>query len=520
MAPKNKSNLPDNASSMRDTIRNYIRSGKSGLFIQSHEELRVEDDLQSVLAELKNSPEPKDFRLFTWSLTRGLVDNKDNRAFSETQDPVAALSEFDKVGELAVCVAEDMHMMMAEPNPMLFRKLKDTLQLAKTANRVVVIVGCQLRMPPELEKEMAVVEYKLPDRAQLLVVLEGIAKSAKIELNGNTEAILDAASGLTTTEAEDAFALSIIEAKDIVPSIVAREKASTVKKNGILEIVETKASINDIGGLEVLKEWLGKRRLAFSKKAKEFGLPIPKGVLTVGIPGSGKSLTAKAAASILGVPLLKMDAGKLFGSLVGESERNLRTAIQTAEAVAPCVLFVDEIEKGFSGTKSSGSTDGGTSARVFGTFLQWMNDKDKPVFVFATANDITALPPEFLRKGRFDELFFVDMPNEQERADIWALHIAKRGRKSKDFDLAGLSQRSAGFTGAEIEAAVNEALFSAFDADQELSNERLFEAVTNTVPLSKTMAQQIEALRGWAQGRARAASLPTVPVAKTGRKLA
>lgn len=515
---------------MLDTLRFYIRSGKAGLYIHSYEEARVQDEITAVIDRLNSTADKASerFTLYVWSCTDGLIEVADppKKFGDETRDPIAMLEQVDKLPERSIVMAMDYHGFLGTPNgcadPVLVRKTKDVLMSGKNANKVFVTCGCLLRLPPELEKEMAVIEFKLPDKEQLRVVLEKLAKSTGITLNGNTDPILEAASGLTTTEAEDAFALSLVEAGEIKPEIIAREKANTVRKNGILEIIENKFSIADIGGLEVLKDWLTKRRLAFTAKAKEFGLPIPKGVLALGIAGSGKSLTAKVTASIFNVPLLKLDVGKVFGSLVGASEANMRVVIQTAEAVSPCVLWCDEIEKGLSGTKSSGSTDGGTSARVFGTFLQWMQEKTAPVFVFATANDISQLPPEFLRKGRFDELFFVDLPDRAERSDIWRLHIAKKGRSPDDFNLDTLSDRTEGFTGAEIEAVVTEGLYAAFDDDTELQESHLLEAVRNTVPLSRTRAQEIEALRTWANGRARRASAVREPGATVGktRKLA
>lgn len=516
MPPKNKkTNTTEHSASESSSsnlhrtppsLKAYIRSGKAGIFVQSFEEVRVELELKNVAKELN-------WRIYVWSVTDGIVDLTTDKpaTISDTEDPLTMLGTFDKLPEKSILIARDFHMFLKEPNPVLVRKVKDVLSNAQSANRAFIIVGCQIHLPRELEKEVCVVEFKLPDRNLLRITAEGIAKAAGLETpdNGEMEKLLDAASGLTTTEASDALALSIVECKELSPDLVAREKAATVKKNGVLEIFTTNINASSIGGLAILKQWLSKRRLAFSKKAKEFGLPVPKGVLAVGIPGSGKSLTAKAAASILSVPLLKLDAGRIFGSMVGESEANMRIAIQTAEAVAPCVLWVDEIEKGFSGSKSSGVTDSGTSARVFGTFLQWMNDKEAPVFVFATANDISQLPPEFLRKGRFDELFFVDLPTQQERAEIWSVHLAKRGRKADEFDIAELAMRSNEFTGAEIEAAVNEALFAAFDEDSDLQERHLTEAIQTTVPLSKTMAANIQALRGWAEGRARRASEDT-----------
>ena len=298
----------------------------------------------------------------------------------------------------------------------------------------------------------------------------------------------------------------MVESKAITPEIVAREKAQAVKKNGLLELIEAKESLDSIGGLDVLKEWLLKRRNAFSQKAIQYGLPTPKGLLIIGIPGTGKSLTAKATARVFGVPLLKLDAGKIFAGLVGQSESNLRSVIQTAEAIAPCCLWIDEIEKGFSGTKSSNSTDGGTSSRVFGSFISWLQEKRSPVFVVATANDVSQLPPELLRKGRFDELMFVDLPNQGEREAVWGIQIRKYGRNPADFDLVQLARVTEGLTGSEIESVFVDSLFLGFDQDREPSDLDVAHILTEFVPLSKLMAEQITGLRSWAKGRARLAT--------------
>jgi SpoVK/Ycf46/Vps4 family AAA+-type ATPase len=279
-----------------------------------------------------------------------------------------------------------------------------------------------------------------------------------------------------------------------------------VKKNGILELVETQESLDSIGGLDVLKDWLIKRKNAFSQRAIEYGLPSPKGLLIIGIPGTGKSLTAKATAKVFGVPLLKLDAGKIFAGLVGQSESNLRSVIQTAEAIAPCCLWIDEIEKGFSGTKSSNSTDGGTSSRVFGSFISWMQEKKSPVFVVATANDVSQLPPEMLRKGRFDELMFVDLPNQIEREAIWEIQIAKYRRDPKQFDTVQLARATDGLTGSEIENVFIDAMFKAFELCKEPTDLTIAQVLIEFVPLSKLMAEQISGLRNWVKGRARLAT--------------
>ena len=271
-----------------------------------------------------------------------------------------------------------------------------------------------------------------------------------------------------------------------------------------------------------MKEWLERRSGAFSACAEAYGLPAPKGLLIVGIPGTGKSLTAKATAGAFGLPLLRLDMGCVFGGIVGQSEANLRTVIQTAEAIAPCVLWIDEIEKGFSGSKSSGSTDGGTSSRVFGSFLSWMQEKEMPVFVVATANDVSKLPPEFLRKGRFDEMFFVDLPDSQERTQIWDIVINRHGRQANNYDTVLLSRACEQFTGAEIEAAFIDALHEAYADGREPKATDILEAMTRSVPLAQLMDGEISALRHWAKGRAREAASHAAPTtaARNGRRIA
>jgi len=374
------------------------------------------------------------------------------------------------------------------------------------------VLGCRLCLPPELERELTVIEIALPGKAQLANVLDGIIESAALKpIQGDErDKILDAACGLTTIEAENAFALSVAQSKQIDPVLVSKEKAQVVKKNGLLELIETTESLDSIGGLDVLKEWLLKRKSAFTKRAIEYGLPTPKGLLILGIAGTGKSLTAKATAKVFGVPLLKLDAGRIFAGVVGQSESNVRAVIQTAEAIAPCCLWIDEMEKGFSGSKSSNATDGGTSARVFGSFISWMQEKQAPVFVVATANDVSQLPPEMLRKGRFDEMFFVDLPNQAEREVIWEIQVAKYGRNAKDFDTVQLARATEGLTGSEIENVFVEALYQAFDGEKEPTDLTIAQVLTEFVPLSKLMAEQILGLRNWAKGRTRLATSSVV----------
>lgn len=488
---------------MKDRIINYVRAGFAGLYIVTHEEVRAEALLKAAAVELGYS-------LYGWSLCSGLV-NPEAATIDQIMDPVEAVEAVGNLPEKSILLLRDFHRFLGDPmqppNPVVLRAMREQIRRARTQGKVIVVVGCDLNLPSDLQKEFTVIDLPLPGGETLATLARAIAESAEKSVDDDMVAqAAEAASGLTTQEAEDVFALSIVREGTLDPATIAREKALTVRKNGILEIIEPDVTADDIGGLQALKQWLSGRRHAFTREAEAFGLPTPKGVLILGIPGTGKSLTAKAASAILQRPILKLDAGKLFAGIVGESEANLRRAIQTAEAIAPCVLWIDEIEKGMSGSRSSSSTDGGTSARIFGSFISWMQDKAAPVFVVATANDISQIPPEMLRKGRFDELFFVDLPDEAEREAIWRIHIAKRDRDPGDMDLRALVKATDGFTGSEIEQAVVDALFDCFDGNTDLTTSALTQAVERTVPLSVTMAEEIKSLRKWADHRARSAS--------------
>jgi len=499
---------------MKTRITNYIRAAYPCLYIVSAEEQRVESELKAVADALEYS-------LWYWTPVNGLV-NVATGTGSNAGDPLEALDAIAEALEKSIFVLKDLHMYLdaTNPNPVLVRKMKDLLVVAKATSKTLVILGCRIVLPPELEREVTVLDFSLPDKEQLGTVLDGIIESAQLSPmeSDHRAKVLESAKGLTTIEAENAMALSVVESKAVTPEIVAREKAQALKKGGILEVVSSRVNLDLVGGMDVLKSWLVNRQQAFTERAISYGLPCPKGLLILGIPGTGKSLTAKATASVFGVPLLRLDAGKLFGSLVGQSEANLRSAIATAEAISPCVLWIDELEKGFAGSKSSGSSDGGTSARVFGSFLNWMQEKSSMVFVVATANDISQLPPELLRKGRFDEIFFVDLPSAKEREQIWQIQIAKYMRKPEDFDIVQLSRVTDGLTGSEIEAVFTEALYTAFASNREPSDLDIAGIMTEFTSLAETMSESIKALRVWARGRARLATKPE-PQAQ-GRKLA
>jgi SpoVK/Ycf46/Vps4 family AAA+-type ATPase len=503
---------------MQNQLITYLRAGYPGLAVISSEEARAEAEIASVCATLER-------RLHAWSSTEGLVDTQEGRA-TPCADPLEVFQLMDRLfatdSPRHVVLLRDLQLHLDQTDPMLVRRIKDILRVAKANGHSIILLGCRLKLPAELEREVTHVDFNLPDATQLGVVLDGILTSAQLTVPNESirEEALQSALGLTTTEAENAFALSVVETSGINPGIVAREKARALKRNGLVEVVEATTRLADIGGLDQLKEWLERRGGAFSTSAIAYGLPAPKGLLIVGIPGTGKSLTAKATASAFGLPLLRLDMGRVFGGIVGQSEANLRSVIQTAEAIAPCVLWIDEIEKGFSGSQSSGSTDGGTSSRVFGSFLSWMQEKDKPVFVVATANDVSKLPPEFLRKGRFDELFFVDLPDADERAQIWDIVIKRHARNPFDYDTVVLARASEQFTGAEIEAVFIDAMHEAFADGREPEPIDIVTAMTNTVPLAQLMDGQIATLRHWAKGRAREAASRTNKPHRHSRRIA
>lgn len=486
---------------MRTQITNYVRAGYPGMCLVSCEEARVEAEIKAVAKSLGHV-------LYAWSVTEGLTETASGSA-REAQDPLQVLSLVAELPENCIVVLRDFHLFLEDANPVVVRAMKDLLRVCKTKGKTVVLLGCRVVLPPELEREFVVVHFALPSKQELGVVLDNIATSAHLAVpEGDTrELLLDSASGLTSIEAENAFALSVVEGGTLSAGIVAREKANEVKKNGLLEVCSKPSSLDDIGGLDLLKKWLLERKDAFGVEAQRYGLPCPKGLMIIGIPGTGKSLTAKATASVFNRPLLKLDAGKLFGGLVGQSEGNLRSVIATVEAIAPCVLWIDEIEKGFSGSKSSGFSDGGTAGRVFGSFLSWLQDRAAPVFVVATANDVSQLPPELLRKGRFDEIFFIDVPNQEEREAIWRIQIAKYGRKPDAFDASHLARATEGLTGSEIEQAFIDGLYQAFSRREEPTDLTVSLILNDVIPLSRLMNNEISALRQWAKGRARPASM-------------
>jgi len=509
-------------------LRRLIRARFPLLSITTAEETRVLAELATVLGDRRRVTPQR--QVYTWSTSTGFAA-LGQPGNPETRTPHAALNAAAALTAPSVVVLLDVHPWLGSastpPDTQLVRSLKDTVRFYKDGSvpRTLIMISPVAYLPTELESLVTIVDYPLPSEEQVRALLEGMierntaAGTLSTDLGADgVELLAKAALGLTAFEAENAFARAMVDDGHLTlddVAVVQEEKRQIVRKSGVLEVVNSSTRLEDIGGLANLKTWLTKRSGSWLDEARAYGLPAPKGVLVTGVPGSGKSMTAKAMATAWSLPLLRLDIGRVFGGLVGASEQNMRTALRTAEAVAPCVLWIDEIEKGFA-AGASGAGDSGTSARVFGTFLTWMQEKTAPVFVMATANNISLLPPEFMRKGRFDEIFFVDLPTAAERTVIFRIHLTARLKAGPalgklmvdDALLEDLVAITEGFTGAEIEQAVISACFDAFDRRQPLQPADLKKEIANTVPLAVTQAEQIAALRAWADVRAVSASAP------------
>ncbi len=432
-----------------------------------------------------------------------IIENRSDGWFKNTlsrADAMSTLSEIEKLKETVVVFLNFGGQLKMPP---ILQRVRNFLATAKVVGVTLVFVSVTNDIPPELEKEVVLIEYDFPTKEAIETILSNFAN---IEVKGEAKKqIVDAALGLTQNEAENIMALSLVRNNMVLDeatvNMVKREKAQAIKKLGVLELSEPE-DLPKVGGLDVLKMWLWERGKAFTPEAREYGLPNPKGMLVFGIPGTGKSLIAKTIAKQWDMPLLVM--GNVLDKYVGESERKIKEALKQAEGMAPCVLMVDELEKFFAG--SSGSSDSGVSSRVFGIFLSWIQETSKPVFVVGTANNIGALPPELLRKGRFDEIFFVDLPNQLEREEIFRIHISRKNRNPENFDLPALARATAGYTGSEVEQVVIAGMFRAFSRGKDIDTDVLLEAAKETPPLSSTMQEQITAMRDWGKKRARMAS--------------
>ncbi len=516
-----------------DRLKILIDSSTPIVVIETVEEMRAVRLVRSACASLN-------LTAFEWSIATGLarcggecantleignpygsgtghdMTDVSAKAIYKSREPVQVLGNLEGISIDAVFILKDFHRHMEDP--VVVRRLRDVGQKFSEHSRTVVITAPSIEMPSELGSLVEFLELPLPDKQRLRQIIDettvrvGKTRTLKRTLDApGLDAMANNLRGLTEEEAERAVSQAIVTRYGLTPEIVTdvlQAKKEMLRRSEMLDFVEVSDTLASVGGLENLKTWLSQRRGTWEGRAREFGLDPPRGVIILGVQGCGKSMCARAIAGEWNIPLVKFDTAAIFDKYVGETEKRTRKMFQVAEGLAPCVLWIDELEKIFAGSgANAASSDAGASSRLLGAFLSWMQERKAPVFVAATCNNVAALPPELIRKGRFDELFFVDLPSQSERKQILALQLSKRNRNPAKFDLDAVEKAAQGYSGAEIEAAVQSALYAAFSSNQELTTQSLLDALRGTVPLSKMRAEEIEELRAWAQQRAVSASI-------------
>jgi len=516
MTHSQRSDLPNSYSPHQDLVEQLdllIRARYPLLYIVAAEEEPVEAVLQQVAAQAKPSR-----KLLLWDIVRGWEDNG-----SDKGSLMGALNRIGKANaeEAAIFVLRDLHPFLrsttSDKTAPAVRELKNLARELKRSRKTIVLLSHTLSLPSELVQETTVIDFPLPTAQEIDHLISHEVAPESLNISGLAkEQLVKACLGLSRTRIQRILAKAIaakqqVNETDIMH--VLEEKKQSIRQTGILEFFTTQDSLKSVGGLENLKLWVRMRQGVFTEEARRFGIPNPKGVLLVGIQGTGKSLSAKTIAHEWRLPLLRLDSGRLFGGIVGESENRTRQMIQLAEAIAPCVLWIDEIDKAFGNITSGADGDSGTSRRVFGSLITWMQEKTSPVFIVATANNVQILPAELLRKGRFDEIFFLNLPTEPEREEIFKVHLQRlRPNRLREFDLSLLARQTKNFSGAEIEQVVIDGMHRAFGRGttgqrQDFTTEDIIMAIEETVPLAAIAHHQIEALKRWAaEAGARTAS--------------
>lgn len=479
-----------------------VRSRHQLIVIETTEESRVEELIHRVSVGLR-------MPLLTWSSTQGLRKRGQSGHFADSLNMASALDHAERFRQPAIFVFKDLHTYLHEAR--VVRRVLDVKANFEGRDRCLIMLGANMELPPAIRQVAAEFVMPLPKEDELRKlawrVLHDFSPSQPVSMGldrSELDQLIDTLKGMTLLQAERALCRAVADdlalTADDLPGVL-EAKREVLQEQGVLEYVPVDISMSELGGLANLKDWLGKRRNALGEEAKEFGLPPPRGVVLLGVQGCGKSLAAKAVAADWELPLLRMEAGRIYDKFIGESDKKLEQALRAAEHMAPCIMWIDEIEKAFAFSGSADS-DGGLSQRIFGRLLSWLQEKQTAVFVVATCNDVQSLPPELMRKGRFDEIFFIDLPDAAERKQIFEVHISKRNREPAFFHLDALVAASEGFSGAEIEQAVVAALYTAFAAKAELDTETLLSELASTKPLSVTRAESVTALRTWADGRA------------------
>jgi SpoVK/Ycf46/Vps4 family AAA+-type ATPase len=489
--------------SFNDEFELLLRARYPLIYIPTAEEERVEAAIAQAAKRLG------DRAIYIWDFVDGYQGNPNDVGVGQ-RNPLQALEFVEKVADsaAAIFILRDFHRFLEDIS--ISRKLRNLSRRLKSQPKNIVLLSPQIAVPTDLAEVLTIVEFPLPDASEIQAEIQRLLTAMGQSSNGKVlDDLVRSAQGLSLERIRRVLARAIashgeIQADDV--ELILEEKRQSIRQTQILEFYPTTEKISDIGGLDNLKDWLLRRGGAFTERARQYGLPHPRGLLLVGIQGTGKSLTAKAIAHHWHLPLLRLDVGRLFGGLVGESESRTRQMVQLAEALAPCILWIDEIDKAFSGIDSKG--DAGTTGRVFGTFINWLAEKKSPVFVVATANNIQALPPEMLRKGRFDEIFFVGLPTQDERRAIFELHLSRlRPHNLKSYDLERLAYETPDFSGAEIEQTLIEAMHIGFSQNRDFTTDDILEAASQIIPLARTAQEQIKFLQDWAAaGKARMAS--------------
>jgi AAA+ superfamily predicted ATPase len=487
-----------------------IKGGFACISVATHEERYALEIVRKSAATLKRD-------IWIWSLAGGVRDGfiQGSPFIPDTDTPTSGLTSYQNATPGSICVALDLAEHLGSGKPL--RILRDMIDNYAQTQVTMVLIDHTDSLPPVIKSHVRSFEVSYPDEVELQDIMRAtlqlLHRKKPIEIGISSQGldtIVRNLRGLTRRQAARIIREAVADGQRFTDddiNTVITSKRRMIQQDGLLEYIQTPLSLDEIGGMDILKKWLNQRRDAFSPDAEAFGIHPPRGVLMLGVQGAGKSLCAKAIATAWQQPLLRLDPGVLYGSYIGQSERNLRQALRQTEMMAPVILWIDEIEKAFA-SAASRSADGGLSQRMFGTLLTWLQGRQEPVFVVATANDIEALPPELLRKGRFDEIFFVDLPTMSSREQIFAIHLHKHKRDPIGFDLKVLAQASDGYSGAEIEQAVLSGLHEAYAEKQELDTERIVTALKQSPPLSVTMAERVDALRQWSQGRCVPADFP------------
>jgi AAA+ superfamily predicted ATPase len=483
----------------------YLRARFTLIVLVTQEEQRAIDMVREACKESRRL-------CLSWDMADGFNwVSEPNGKLPGASDPKSALEQIDNWDPdlSTLFILKDFHDSWS--NAQIRRKLRNLTHSLKVTAKSILVITPINKVPEELRNDAVFETLPLPDAVELQKRLTQLVENSGARVNLpplGREKLVQAALGLTASQAQRVFSKAIVGKAGLLDDrdidLVREEKKQIIRESESLEFFSVTETIDDVGGLRILKDWLRLREQAFSEKARKYGLPMPKGIALLGIPGTGKSLTAKMVSNMWRLPLLRLDVGALFGSLVGESEERTRRALHLAETIAPCIVWIDEMEKALA----HGGLDSGTSTRVFGTILTWMQEKEAPVFVVATANDISSLPPELLRKGRFDEIFFLDLPTLEERKEIFRVHLKKRRRLPEDYDLNALAASSEGYVGAEIEQAIIDAMYIGFnDGEREFTTQDILSAIARQVPLSVSQREAIGALRNWlSEGRAQSAS--------------